>query len=208
MNLRKNQEIDIVKQAKLIYIFCAVLTLLLGVSLLLFPEHIRGSLQCYLIGGVFCLSGGARLLGYFANDLYHLAFQFDLALGALMLLFGIVMFIYPDNLATYTGHIVTVMVLVDGLFKVQTALDGRKFGIHKWLIMICTAILTCVLAFVAILLLWNQSPTALASSWSWFVPGSVLIADGAENIWHTSYTVRVRAKKKGAEDKYSGLFSK
>lgn len=208
MKFKEKQEIDIVRQAKLIYIICAGMMFLLGIALLLFPEQIVGDLRCYLIGGVFCLNGAARLLGYFANDLYRLAFQFDLALGALVLLVGVILFIYPSNLAGYTGHLVAISVLVDGLFKVQTALDGKKFGIHKWKIMICTAVLTCILAFAAELMMWRQMPGALAGSWAWFVPGAILIVDGAENIWHTSYTVRVRAKKKGVEDKYSDLFSK
>ena len=38
--------------------------------------------------------------------------------------------------------------------------------------------------------------------------GIALAFDGAENIWNTMYTVRVRAKSEHAEDRYGSLESK
>ena len=57
-------------------LFCA-----LGLALLLWPETAAG--LCVLLGAAVIACGAVKLMGYFSDDLYRLAFQFDLAAGLL-----------------------------------------------------------------------------------------------------------------------------
>ena len=78
---------NIVKKAKCIHIVISAILMAVGLCLILWPVSFA-SLICWFIGAVCVLIGVAKLIGYFSNDIYRLAFQFDLALGIFTILLG------------------------------------------------------------------------------------------------------------------------
>ena len=44
-----------------------------------------------------------------------------------------------------------IPVLADGLFKIQIALDAKRFGIEKWWIVMLLAALTCVIGLLLVI---------------------------------------------------------
>ena len=87
MNLKERLQktrTDNVKQARLICMIASGLLLVGGIALVIWPEMDRTLLRI-LIGVCFVITGGARIFGYFSNDLYRLAFQFDFAFGVFSL---------------------------------------------------------------------------------------------------------------------------
>ncbi|MDD6332784.1 MAG: DUF308 domain-containing protein [Clostridium sp.] len=186
---------DIVKQAKIfnliIYSFMAVV----GLFLLLFTG--LGIRQEIVIIGALCiLVGGAKMLGYFSNDLYRLAFQFDFAAGLFLLIIGILFLIVGNRNPQAISITIGIYVFLDGLLKLQTALDARKFGVPKWFIMLLTAVLVVLVGIVALLAPYlDEIPQFVLLAVS-------LIVDGLVNIWITAYTVRIRAKKKNLEERF------
>ena len=186
---------DIVKQAKIfnliIYSFMAVV----GLFLLLFTG--LGIRQEIVIIGALCiLVGGAKMLGYFSNDLYRLAFQFDFAAGLFLLIIGILVLIVGNRNPQAISITIGIYVFLDGLLKLQTALDARKFGVPKWFIMLLTAVLVVLVGIVALLAPYlDEIPQFVLLAVS-------LIVDGLVNIWITAYTVRIRAKKKNLEERF------
>ena len=85
--------------------------------------------------------------------------------------------------------------------KTQTAFDAKKFGIHKWFIVLITAVLLVGVGIMALV-------APYAENLSQFVLLAVsLMVDGLVSIWITAYTVRVRAKKKNLEERF-GLINK
>ncbi len=182
------KRLDIVKEARAIHVGVSLLLILSGVFLIAWPE-VAKTVTRYLIGGNFIVMGLARALGYFANDLYRLAFQYDLALGGFGVIFGILLIISPDHVQVALPYIIGVYVLINSLLKMQTALDAKAFGMkHWWGLM--TSSLAISAAAVALLILNTQIYSHL------LVP-IVLILDGGESIWNTLGTVRVRVKKTG-----------
>lgn len=184
---------NIVKQAKIVNLI--IYSIMAGIGLLLivvpaFPvqvEVIILSVLCMIVGGV-------KILGYFSNDLYRLAFQFDLAVGIFLITIGILTLIFERENLTSFGRVFGIYVLFDGLLKVQTSIDAKKFGIHKWMIMLFTSLLVVaagVVIMIAPYLNYISRENLLYIS---------LMIDGFVNIWITAYTVRVRAKKKNFED--------
>ena len=179
---------DILKEMCVTHVAASLLFALAGVFLLIWPE-LGGWLARYVIGGCFVVLGCARALGYFANDLYRLAFQYDLALGGFCTIFGVLLAISPDSVQPVLPYIIGVYVLIDALLKLQTALDAKAFGMkHWWGLM--TSSLVLAAASVALLVLHTQLSSPL------LLP-IVLILNGGESIWNTLGTVRVRAKKEG-----------
>ena len=166
----------------------SLLLILSGVFLLAWPEIARPIIR-YLIGGNFVVLGIVRILGYYANDLYRLAFQYDLALGSFSIIFGVLLTLSPDKIQTAIPYIIGVYVLMDALLKLQTALEAKAFGMkHWWGLMLSSIVLS--LCSIALLVLNTQLEAP------WLLP-IVLILDGGESIWNTLGTVRVRTKKEG-----------
>ena len=187
---------NVVKQAKAIYFVTSAIMLALGVVLWIVKPSML--LLRILMGCAFLLVGGSKIFGFFSNDLYKLAFQFDLALGILSVLLGAVLLIRGGMELSDAASIVGIYVTAESLFKIQTALDARKFGMKKWFLILITAVLVGV---AGVLILVN--PFEWLGATSLIVLMCIaLIADGAQNIFTTAYTVRVKAKKKNVEEKY------
>lgn len=180
----------IVKSAKIINVISAALMSLAGLLLLVIPTLEVSYAQRILFGCLFGLTGAAKLFGYFSNDLYRLAFQFDFAIGVFCELLVVLIFLLPETTFNYLPALVSVYILLDGLLKLQTSLDARRFGMRRWLIILLTALLLCLGGIFAVYTRFADLLHSVA------IVGAVLIADGLENIWITAYTVRVRAKKK------------
>ena len=135
------RSIHSIQAAKISYVVMSVLLCALGVVLMIWP-----GLSVTAIGiasGVMLIVLGlVKLLGYFSRDLYRLAFQFDLALGILLLVLGCVILSSPDRAMSFLCLILGIAVAVDGWFKVQMALDARRFGLRSWWLILTTGVLT------------------------------------------------------------------
>lgn len=182
------KKLDIVKQARFIHVATSLLFGLAGIFLLAWPE-IATTISRYLIGGCFIVLGIARMLGYFSNDLYRLAFQYDLGLGGFCAVFGVLSIISPDNIQVVLPYTIGVYVLIDSLLKLQTAFDAKAFGMKHWFGLLISAGVLTVFS-VVLMMMKPQMQIHI------FVP-IVLILHSGEEIWNTLGTVRVRAKKEG-----------
>ena len=182
------KRLEIVKEMRIIHVIVSVLMIFAGIFLLSWPE-LGATIIRYLIGGTFALLGVARALGYFSNDLYRLAFQYDLALGSLALILGVLFIISPDHVQIALPYMIGVYVLIDALFKIQTAVDARAFGMKHWWGLMLTAVLIALSA-ITILILKTQVKTHV------LIPIALML-DGVESIWNTLGTVRIRTKKEG-----------
>lgn len=189
------EKYDIVKQAKIsnliIYSFMTVtgLIMLIFRGIPIHVEMIALSILCILVGGV-------KILGYFSNDLYRLAFQFDLAMGLFLVIIGIITLAVGNKDPLGTVRIFGVYIFLDGLLKLQTAVDAKKFGIAQWMVILFTAILMVGVGIVGLLASYLEQISQLILLYV------SLILDGLANIWITAYTVRIRAKKKNLEERF------
>ena len=186
---------EIVKQAKIfnliIYSFMVAigLFLILCTGLSMETETVILSILCLLVGG-------AKILGYFSNDLYRLAFQFDFAIGLFLIIIGILSLIVGRNDPLGMSKLFGIYVVIDGLLKLQTAFDAKKFGIDKWLVILLTAIVLVGSGVLTLIAPYSEQIS------QFLVLDIAMMIDGVVNIWITAYTVRVRAKKKNLEDRF------
>ena len=176
---------NIVKEVRVIHVAVSTLLLLSGLFLAIWPDF--GELAArWLVGGNFILVGAIRVLGYFSNDLYRLAFQSDFAMGGLTVILGVLIFLYPANVLLLLPYVMGAYIIIDGLLKLQTAFDARGFGMRKWGGLLSSAVAVTVCGVIALI---------GAPSWNGMIlTGVALAVDAAENIWNTMGTVRIRAK--------------
>lgn len=176
---------NIVKEVKIIHVIVSGLLLLSGLFLAIWPELAKITAR-WLVGANFVLVGAIRVLGYFSNDLYRLAYQSDFAMGGLTVILGVLIFLSPANVLLLLPYVMGTYIIIDGLLKLQTAFDARGFGMRKWGGLLSSAIAVTVCGIIALI----GAPT-----WNGMIlTGVALAVDAAENIWNTMGTVRVRAK--------------
>ncbi len=183
------------------HVAASALLVAVGILLMIWDYELILAVR-YMVGGGLIVAGLSKVFGYFANDLYRLAFQFDLAFGLLTAILGLFVLFTQFKNPTFLVGVVVLFLLIDGLLKLQISVDARRFGMKRWALLMVSAGLVVVLSgllFYALLDSRILNPVKTV--------GLALIVDGAENIWNTMYTVRVRARKKNATEMLDRLDS-
>ena len=138
-----------VKNAYTVMTICLIA---LGAALLFAPQLGLRTL-CVVYGVFLIVYGVTKLSGYFAKDLFQLAFQFELALGIVSIVLGIIIIKKTEYIIEILSTAIGIFMLVDGAFKIQTAVEAKRFGIENWWLIL-------VMSFAGILLLVTPFETA------------------------------------------------
>lgn len=131
------------RAAKTGYITISVIYCILGLALIIHPSF-SARLVGILCGVSLIIFGAVKILGYFSKDLFRLAFQYDLATGILQIALGIIVMVKPDNFLNLICTVLGITVLIEGLFKIQVAMDSKKFGISRWWLIAAAAVLSVI----------------------------------------------------------------
>lgn len=172
------------KIAKRGYMVISALFCILGLVLIFMPDF---SLEkIYRIGGIMLAAFGIiKIVGYFSEDLYRLAFQFDLAIGILLIVLGFVLALNKHILFLPIRILLGIFILGDALLKIQTAIDAKRFGIEQWWIIIMAS---AVAGITGLLLLCRYYESTL---YSVILLGASLLAEGVLNLITTITAVEV-----------------
>lgn len=188
-------DVNAVKWAKATNVVSAALMCVAGILLMCLPDIQTVAFQRGMLGALFFLTCATKILGYFSNDLYRLAFQFDLAVGVLSGLLALAIVVTPEGTFARLPVFLIVYVMFDALLKLQISIDAKRFGMKSWAAILTTSLVLFFAAGFAIVAL----KTGLRPS---FAVGLALAADGVQNAWITMHTVRVRAQKKRQEERF------
>lgn len=172
------------RAAKISCIVMSAAMCLLGAAFIFLPDVSLGVMTA-IAGVLITAFGVAKLAGYFSKDLYRLAFQYDLAFGALFVLLGVFVLMQPDSAVNIVCAAVGIAVLADGLLKIQTALDSRRFGIRSWLLILLLALCTCA---AGVLLIFRPAESARAVT---VIFGISLFAEGILSLATVVSAVKV-----------------
>ena len=135
----KTRSVAPMRVAKIGYIVLSALICVLGILMMVMPEQSLSSLV--KIFGISMMAFGViKLVGFFSKDLYRLAFQYDLQFGILVLVLGLIVTVKPNNALNFLCIALGISILADGLFKMQIALDSKKFGISTWWLIMLLAV--------------------------------------------------------------------
>ena len=106
-----------VKNAYTVMTICLIA---LGAALLFAPQLGLRTL-CVVYGVFLIVYGVTKLSGYFAKDLFQLAFQFDFALGIVSIVLGIIIIERSEYIIEILSTAIGIFMLVDAALKIQTA---------------------------------------------------------------------------------------
>lgn len=177
---------NMIRAAKAGYIVLSAVLSALGVMMLTRPGY-SAELISRVVGIVLIVFGVFKLIGYWSRDLYRLAFQHDLAMGILVIALGLVLSLRPSWAMNALCTILGIEIITDGLFKVQTALDARRFGLNTWWLILALAVAAGGIG-IALLILPAAGGQPLVQ-----LLGASLIAQGLLNLCVALCAVKIIA---------------
>ena len=137
------------------------------------------------LGAAMILFGLIKLVGYFSKDLFRLAFQYDLGFGLLLIALGILVLAKPAGVLDFIFIALGIAILTDGLFKVQIAVDSKRFGIPTWWLTLILAMVTGVVGLALVFRPWDS--VRLLTT----LLGAALLAEGILNLCVAVSTVKI-----------------
>ncbi len=173
-----------IQTAKTGYIIMSLLLCILGIVIIIHPG-ISASALCILIGAMLICYGIIKVIGYLSKDLFRLAFQFDLAFGLLIAAVGLIMILRPAHMIALGNFVLGFIILSDGLFKVQIAIDSKKFGIRKWWLITILALIAITFGILLIIDLFTNTNLLM------IMLGIALLAEGILNFCVMLFTVKI-----------------
>ena len=119
--------------------------------LYLFFPHLP-PLVISIFSGVTLLAYGIiKIVAYFSEDLFCLAFRYDLGFGLLLLAIGAILLIRHTRDTSYLPSGIGWLSVLDSFLKIQMSEEAKKFGLKQWNIIFTTAVITGVLGIILIL---------------------------------------------------------
>ena len=180
----KMRSVTPMRIAKIGYIVMSVMFCIAGALFIALPD-ISITMIGISMGIAMIVFGIVKLVGYFSRDLFRLAFQFDLELGILLLVLGLIVLIRPDDLMTFICIALGISILTDGLFKVQIALDSKRFGIKSWWVILALAVVAGTIGVFLIFL------SAKSAQFLTVLLGVSILAEGILNLYTVISTVLI-----------------
>ena len=163
------------RTAKIGYLVISGLMCALGIFVIAKPA-LSAAVLGMICGILMIVFGAVKLVGFFSRDLYRLAFQYDLAFGILMIVLGIYMLSRPTGMMNFICITLGMSILLDGLFKIQIALQSRSFGIREWWMILAFAVLAAAAGLVLMFRPGEGSAVLMT------VLGITLLAEGVLNF--------------------------
>ena len=160
-------------------VFCAVGLLMMAVPEKMLPAWVD------FFGVAMMMFGVIKLVGYFSKDLYRLAFQYDLPFGILMIALGFITTVKSDSVLYFLCIALGISILADGLFKMQIAIDAKRFGIGAWWLIV---VLAAAAGAIGLLLVFRPAESLRVMT---ILLGASLLADGILNMCVAISTVKI-----------------
>ena len=129
-----------------------------------------------VLGAAMILFGAVKLVGYCSRDLYRLAFQYDLGFGLLLIALGALVLCRPAEVLDFLFTAMGVTVLADGLYKVQIAVDAKRFGLDAWWLTLALAVAAGAVALALVFRPWDSVRLLT------ILLGAALLAEGILNL--------------------------
>ena len=180
----KMRSVTPMRIAKIGYIVMSVMFCIAGALFIALPD-ISITMIGISMGIAMIVFGIVKLVGYFSRDLFRLAFQFDLEFGILLLVLGLIVLIRPDDLMSFICIAIGISILTDGLFKVQIALDSKRFGIKSWWVILALAV---VAGTIGVFLIFRSAKSAQFLT---VLLGVSILAEGILNLYTVISTVLI-----------------
>ena len=171
------------KLAKAGYLMISVVFYIAGGAYMLAPD-ISPQALCSISGVILMAYGVIKIIGYFSKDLYCLAFQYDLACGLFLLVFGMIALVRSQQIIPHLSMGLGTLILLDSFLSVQMSKDAKRFGLETWYVILAAAIAAGVCGAVVVISPFHTPPGRHIAA------GCALLAQGFKSHCVVHYTVK------------------
>ena len=112
-------------------IVLAVVTMVLGLVMVFWPG-ISAVAICYLMGAVCIAAGIYEIIRYFDLGLIGVLFRYDLFLGIMSVLAGVLLLLHPNGALVILPVILGFYIILASVFSIQISTEARHFGFSGW----------------------------------------------------------------------------
>lgn len=169
--------------AKAGYLMISVVFYISGIAYMLIPD-VTPLAICIFSAVVLMAYGVIKIIGYFSKDLYCLAFQYDLACGSFLIVFGVIALVRSQRIIPHLSVGLGALILLDSLLSVQMSKDAKRFGLETWYVILAAAIAAGILGGVVVI---NPFQTTLGRH---IAAGCALLAQGFKSHCVVHLTVK------------------
>lgn len=170
--------------AKIGYVIMSVVFCVVGILFMVWSDVSTVALG-YALGGAMIVFGIIKIVGYFSKDLFRLAFQYDLELGIVLTVLGVIVLTKPFDVMNFIFIAMGIAILTDSLFKARIAYDAKRFGITVWWMILALAIVSGVIGVMLIIRPWESARMLTV------LLGISLLSDGVLNLCVAISTVKI-----------------
>ena len=156
---------------KLSFLLAAVLYVILGLVLLIWPG-VSATVFCYAFGGILLIYGMVAIVSFFLRDSWQGSFVFELFLGIVA-----AALLRPVIVASVLPVILGLFIVVDGLVNLKRALELRRMLYLRWTVPLALSAGSAVLGLVIVF-----QPFLAAEALVMLI-GAVLIYEGLSDLW-------------------------
>lgn len=131
---------NLVRIARNGYVLLSVIFYIIGIVYMVMPAFPPKTL-CMISAIILIIYGLVKIMGYFSDDRYCLAFQYDLACGLLLIALGVIVWLCNVRIYQHLTSGLGLLILLDAVLKIQIAKDAQRFGLETWKqILICSIV--------------------------------------------------------------------
>ena len=184
---------ETLREIKWNFVLSALLYLLLGVVLAIWPDG-SAKMLCYCIGGVVTAYGVFNIVAYFTRRGLE-GLHPELLAGIVAVAFGVFTLLKPTVIAGILPFVLGLIIVVDGAVNLKRAMTLRSLDFSKWGIYLLLSCLTILLGVGAVLNPFESLTLLLR------LIGLVLIYEGISDLWAIfRISSLARAVEHAAED--------
>lgn len=169
------------------FVFVSILYILLGGAILIWPGSSL-ELICLLVGFVIMLYGAVKIFSAVSDRERKSRLVGGILFGAVLAGIGVYLIIRPRTILSILPVVIGIFIVLNGLTKIQKALELKKAGYHKWWSFLLAALVTEALG---ILIISNPFSTVKLT---FMVVGLVMVTDGIANIVTILFTSHMQKK--------------
>lgn len=122
------------------YIFISVIFYVTGLINMVW-HRVPPLMYCIVSGITLIAYGIIKIIGYLSDDLYCLAFQYDLGCGMFLIVAGLLVLGCNLRIWQYLPTGLGFLILLDGLLKIQMSKDARAFGLASWKVILILSVI-------------------------------------------------------------------
>lgn len=174
---------DSLSETKALYMFMAIIELVFGLFLIIFPD-ISAQILTIILGAILAGVGVFNIISYFMNK--NSSFRQGILSGVISTALGIAFIAQSESITNITSIILGVFVIFEALTSCKRAIIMCRLEFDKWFIPLIIALVAAVLGILLLIF------PAFFGEAIMIIVGIALVVEAVLGIWSIIFIIRLR----------------